>query len=139
MKIKDLDYQTAKNSGFPFNRSVYKDDFYIVDNRGLDCAERDLSQRNWTDADLISTDWIINVSDEFIDLEIKLKEKQLNYISEADHAILRIAVMRSDLNLIRKLNYIDSRLIKLFDNLAMTIAIYHGKTNVINLLKKICN
>lgn len=135
MKIKDLDYETAKNSGFPFNREVYKDDFYVVDNRGLDCAERDLSQRNWSGVDLSSNDWIINVSEDFIDLESKLKEKQLNYISEADHAILRIAVMRSDLNLIRRLNYIDSRLIKLFDNLAMTIAVYHNKINVINLLK----
>lgn len=54
-----MTYEEAKNSGKPFNRKVYFDGWYIVDFRGVDCSETDLSQRFWTEEDLKATDWIL--------------------------------------------------------------------------------
>lgn len=53
-----MTYKEARNSGKPFNRKKYDDDWYVV-NRGNDCSQRDLSQRFWTEEDYAANDWII--------------------------------------------------------------------------------
>lgn len=53
-----MTYLEARNSGYSFNRRKYKDDWYVHDlYRNVDYAQRDLSQRFWTQADLEATDW----------------------------------------------------------------------------------
>jgi hypothetical protein len=52
-----MTYLEAKNSGFFFNRRVYKDGWYKVDSRGLDISVSDLSIRTWSQEDLSSLDW----------------------------------------------------------------------------------
>ena len=53
-----MTYEEARNSGRPFNRKKYIDDWYIVNKaRNIDFACRDLSQRFWTKDDLEATDW----------------------------------------------------------------------------------
>jgi hypothetical protein len=53
-----MTYLEARNSGYPFNRRKYIDGWYIRDlRRNVDYAQRDLSQRFWTQADLEATDW----------------------------------------------------------------------------------
>lgn len=51
-------YLEARNSGFPFNRRKYKDDWYIYNKkRNIDYAQYDLSQRFWREEDLEADDW----------------------------------------------------------------------------------
>lgn len=55
-----MTYEEARNSGLPFNRSCYKDDYYVADkSRNVDYAIRDLSRRDWTEEDLKAIDWEI--------------------------------------------------------------------------------
>ena len=53
-----MTYLEARDSGRPFNRRKYIDGWYIRDTRrNVDYAQRDLSQRFWTEEDLEATDW----------------------------------------------------------------------------------
>ena len=53
-----MKYEEAKNSGIPFNRKKYKDDWYIHDSkRNIDYSKIDLSQRFWSEEDLKADDW----------------------------------------------------------------------------------
>jgi hypothetical protein len=53
-----MTYLEARNSGYPFNRRKYKDGWYVRDlRRNVDYAMMDLSQRFWSEADLVSDDW----------------------------------------------------------------------------------
>jgi hypothetical protein len=53
-----MTYLEARNSGYPFNRRKYKDGWYIRDlRRNVDYAMLDLSQRFWSEADLVADDW----------------------------------------------------------------------------------
>lgn len=53
-----MTYLEARNSGKPFNRRKYIDDWYLVDTRrNIDYSRLDLSQRFWTQADLEADDW----------------------------------------------------------------------------------
>jgi len=54
-----MTYQEARDSGLQFNRKKYRDGWYYVDHRGIDCSSIDLSQRFWTQEDLEATDWIV--------------------------------------------------------------------------------
>jgi len=55
-----MTYEEARKSGLPFNREIYKDGWYYVDFRGVDCSCTDLSQRFWSEEDLKADDWILN-------------------------------------------------------------------------------
>lgn len=53
-----MTYEEARNSGVPFNRRKYKDDWYIFDKkRNIDYSKIDLSQRFWSKEDLEANDW----------------------------------------------------------------------------------
>jgi hypothetical protein len=53
-----MTYLEARNSGKPFNRRKYKDGWYVRDlRRNVDYAIVDLSQRFWSEADLVAEDW----------------------------------------------------------------------------------
>jgi hypothetical protein len=53
-----MTYLEARDSGYPFNRRKYKDGWYIRDlHRDVDYAMLDLSQRFWSEADLVADDW----------------------------------------------------------------------------------
>ena len=53
-----MTYEEARNSGKPFNRKKYKDDWYIHDTRrNIDYSKIDLSQRFWSEEDLAADDW----------------------------------------------------------------------------------
>jgi hypothetical protein len=54
-----MTYEEVRKSGLPFNREIYKDGWYYVDRRNVDCSCLDLSQRFWTQEDLDSKDWIL--------------------------------------------------------------------------------
>lgn len=56
-----MTYEEASESGFPFNRSVYKDGWYLNDPYSdYDRSLTDLSIRIWSKEDLEANDWEIN-------------------------------------------------------------------------------